>query len=71
VRSAYEAALRFDPAHVNALDNMHRFFPGWQHETPAQKSLGEQRVRKHIERIQHNLPPDTPDTQAAASRHKI
>ena len=49
---------------------MHRFFPGWQHETPAQKSLGEQRVRKHIERIQHNLLPHTPDTQAAASRHK-
>jgi hypothetical protein len=28
VRKAYEMALRFNPAHPNALDNMERFFWG-------------------------------------------
>ena len=35
VREAYESALRFDPAHPNALENMQRFF--WSEEAPGKE----------------------------------
>lgn len=35
VREAYEAALRFDPAHPNALENMQRFFSSDVHAAPG------------------------------------
>ena len=38
VRQAYENALRFDPAHPNALENMHKFF--WSQD--RQHSQGSQ-----------------------------
>lgn len=44
VREAYEAALRFDPAHPNALENMQRFFSS---EVPA--APGGQGVHAHAQ----------------------
>ena len=40
VREAYESALRFDPAHPNALENMQRFF--WSEE-----AQGKEQPRTH------------------------
>jgi tetratricopeptide (TPR) repeat protein len=38
VREAYENALRFDPAHPNALENMHKFF--WSQEGLPEQATG-------------------------------